>query len=190
MTSSYYTSIKNTVVSGSVLQSNLSAAQLEELLLDVALAPNATLTMLNSNLNDLSYDNWVTALTSVGGMGINSAAITAARSLNIFSDAVDTDAFAASVIQMFNLSSAAAPVVAKFRVSGVDNPAFAVNLANKTATNARVMMLPNGGAASFAAPMFQASKPAGTASHVEIYATNFTTSTRIVVFNVCTGAAT
>lgn len=187
MSSTIYTRIDNTVVSGSQLIANVSNATFEEFLVKNALEADASFRLVNSDANYLSYADWAVALTNPNGLGVDVSAITGASvgGIRIFSDAVDTAAYAAKMIGLFNLSSSSNPAVAKFRISGRNLTDVAdVELDNGDSTHVYVNIRSADLSDSTEQTMFAASGTLGQTSTVEIFATNFTSGSEVVVFTV------
>lgn len=186
MSSSYYSRIYNTVVTEAALQNDLSATALRNLLNANALAPAAVVDVTANAI--LTLDNWIVALTAPNGLGLSGGALGADRELYIFSDAVDTAAYAQSLISLFNLSSSAKPVVANFHVAAASVTANDVKLNNKAASSSNVGVALDGGIASTSRVLMTGgSAVAGDLRQVEIYCNNFTSGSEVVIFNICDG---
>lgn len=176
--------IKNTVVSNSSL-GDLDASELQSLLLSVAYQKPAVITMVASTDHNLTLEEWQVALTHPSGLGVNTTAMTGGEELNIFSDAVDTAAYARQVIATFGLSSAANPITACFRVASVVVTED-VKLAGPS-THVYVNTLLNGGSEAASNVMLTATNVVGDKALVEIYASNFTSGSEVVNFNILNG---
>jgi len=177
MSSSNYTRIDNTTISGSALLAGLSGLDVNALNFQASLNRNPiiTLTGIDYDLTSADYVQAVVDAQLVIGSGL-----TAARSLTV---GTDSAAQAAAYIAMFNLVHPAVKAVLSFQVSQATNAGFAVALKGGATSNNIKILLANASSAA-TNQLFAASAVAGTIKQVEVSATNFTPGSEVVQFNI------
>ena len=193
MSSSYYTRMENTVVSGSSLLSNLSGADVNALRFQYKISKNPTITLTGStdsttaasksyNLTASDFVDAVVDRQLVLGSGLS-----AAGTLYLGPDAASQ---AAAYVLMFDLASGVDnKILLNFEITNAAISNNAIALANGVvgtagSTNDHVILYANGVSAGYTTPLFLASAVSGTRKTVEVWATNTTEGSEVVVFNV------
>jgi len=181
MSTSTFTRVENDLVSGSLL-SGLTGDNVKALNFQAALAPNAPIVLTTANYT-MSVDDWVQA--AISKQIVDGTGLTATRTLVVGPDAQSQ---AASYVGLFNLSSGEqSKVVLDFQLGGGDVAgAFDVALGNSSGTTTWVSTLLNGGGAAATNVLFDNSNglSAGSRAVCEVWATNTTSGSETVVFNV------
>lgn len=181
MSSSNYTRIENTVVSGSQLLGSLSGDDVKALNFQAALSRNDPIVLSTANYT-LTVDDFVQA--AVSKQMVDARNIDANRSLFV---GTDTQSQAASYVELFNLSSGEqSKVLLEFQLAGADVTSGDVLLANSSGTHNWVNIFTEGGSEGSSHPLFDESTglAAGSRGVVEVWASNTTAGSEVVNFNV------
>lgn len=188
MSTSNYTRIENTLVSGSELFSDLSNADVRMINFHGALSRSDPINVTSASpaatitINQLVQSVVNTQLVS--GVTLN-----ASGSILFGPDAASQ---AAAYINLFNLSSGVEnKKLLNFQVTGATNAAQTVSIANTssstsgTGTNNFVKFDLASASIGFSKVLFIASALAGARSTVEVFATNTSAGSEAVIFNIC-----
>ena len=178
MSSTNYTRIENTVVSGSALLSGLSGADINALNFQASLNRNPVITVTTANYA-LTVADLVQA--AIDTQLVNGTGLTAARSLTLGTDSASQ---AAAYISLFGLTSTFDKVTLSFQADQGTNTSNAIALANTSGTANDVKILPAGGSASNTQTLFASAAVGGTVKQVEVTATTLTEGSEVVQFNV------
>lgn len=181
MSSSNYTRIDNTTISGSALLAGLSGLDVNALNFQASLNRNPVITLTGSGLgaeHALTSADYVQAVVDV--QLVTGSGLTADGSLTV---GADSAAQAAAYIAMFDLVDTTVKAVLSFQVSQATNAAFAVALTGgATFAHIKILAANTGDAATNV--LFAATAVAGTIKQVEVSATNVTPGSEVVQFNI------
>lgn len=185
MSTSSYTRVENTTVSGSELLGSLSGDDVRALNFQAALSRNDPIVLTNANYTLTTAD---IVQATAGIQMIDATGLSAAdRALVVGPDA---DSTAGYYIDLFNLSSGEQnKVVMNFDLSGGDLTADGdVLFQNSSGSDTNVNINLDGGADGNSVIMYDTTVTYGAGSHrvVEVWATNVTSGSRVVNFNVGT----
>lgn len=193
MSSTIFTKIENTIVSGSQLLSALTPDNVAELMYKAATSPALPLYLATLGTSiSLTADGLVQAATSK--LMIDTTSASNSTTYTIFLGP-DTNAQARSYIRLFDLTTTSKKVLLNTVTTGAtvtSGGGFTVTLSNDDATAVYVKILRNGndGGGSTTQPIYEVSGGnllAGTPRTIEVYSTNLTSGSETVTFNIGSG---
>ena len=173
MSSSNYTRVENTVVSGSSLLSSLSGADVKALNFQAKLDRTPVVTVAAADVT-LSVDDLVQA--TLDTQLVDGSGLTGSKNLVV-------DLNAAGLVSLFNLSSGSDyRKVLNFQVATKTN---ANNTLSLKSTGTKVYVTgDNASSSTTSSTLFIGNQESGTRSTVELWATNVTSGSESVLFNV------
>lgn len=180
--SEFYTRIEPTDNSGLALIASLTGSDVNALRYAGSLVRNGIITLSGAAATyTLLAQDFVQA--AIGVQLVNASGISASTA-NMYVGA-DAASVAAQYINLFQLTSGSGgKVLVRFQVDQADNAAQTVNLSNTSGTNTYVAIKLDNSASAATQVLFTSAADAGVQSCVEVWATNITSGSQAVVFNV------
>lgn len=179
MSTGYYTSISNTVVSGNQLLSSLSGADVRNLEFAAACSNSPPLLIPDANVS-ISANHLIQA--AIDRQLVDAATLTAGRSILLGPDAASQ---AAAYVRLFNLTSTNQVRMLKFvNSSNIAATPQAVALANSSGTAASVQISSAGGAASSTGLLLAAGATVGQEANVLLQGVNLASGSEAVIFRL------
>lgn len=182
MSSTSYTHIQNTIVSGLTIVDALSGADVNAINFAGAMDRSGIITLASAAV-ELTPANWVQA--AVGVQLVNGAAAGAGNLLDLGTDSATQAAY---YISLFDLASGIGQkVLLNFQIDNAAIGATDVSIGTAATGGSHVSIdvFLNGGAVNSAQVIFGNTEAAGHRAVVECYATNVTSGSEVVAFNVC-----
>ena len=181
MSTGYYTSISNTVVSGNQLLSSLSGADVRNLEFAAACSNSAPLLIPNASSVSISANHLIQAAVDRQLLDAT-LVLTAGSSILLGPDAASQ---AAAYVRLFNLTSTNQVRLLKFvNSSNLALTAQPIALANSSGTAASVQISSAGGAASSTGLLLAAGATVGQEANVLLQGVNLASGSEAVIFRL------
>ena len=193
MSSTIFTKIENTIVSGSQILSSLTPDNVSELMYKAATSPALPLYLADLGTSiSLTTDGIVQA--AVSKLMIDTTSANSTYTYTIFLGP-DTTAQARSYIRLFDLTTTSKKVLLNTLSTGttvLTGGGFSIVLSNDDGTASFVKIFLNGtdGGGSPTQELYStggANLNAGTPRSIEVYSTNLTSGSETVIFNIGNG---
>lgn len=177
----YFTQINNALLDGNTMLSSLTGPDVNALLFAGAISRNPIITVAGTGTTyALTAADLIQATNNV--QLVNGSGLTAVASLTLGSDLPAT---AAQYVNLFQLTSGSGgKVLMRFQVDQKAQAAFNLSLANNSGTSNYVVVQLSGASSAGTQVLLSSSATAGTQNCVELWATNITSGSQAVVFNV------